>query len=68
MHMPVNMSLVRDYFAHVVLKLNKQRRAPTWRGLSCGALILREQRAKVRACTGSWRLPRELENLAESVS
>ena len=23
----------------MVLKLNKQRRAPTWRGLPCGALI-----------------------------
>lgn len=32
------------------------------------SLFLREQRAKVCACTGSWRLQRELEKLAERVS
>jgi len=29
---------------------------------------LRGQRAKVRACTRPWRLPRQLEKLAERVS
>ena len=31
-------------------------------------LILREQRAKVRACTRPWRLPLNHEKLAERVS